>query len=127
MLQGRIEWDIEPVEVSENFDEFQRVLASELEEALEDVVDTVGSEAQANAPVDTGRLRDEISWQVERIAEALIEGQIESGAPYSAFVEFGTIYMEPNSFMSPALDGNRDWIVQRVETAIENAIQRVFG
>lgn len=45
--------------------------------------------AQANAPVDTGELRDSGAMEVNQTAKTVV-GRVSFGAPYAAYVEFGT-------------------------------------
>jgi HK97 gp10 family phage protein len=53
-------------------------------------------------PVDTGRLRASITWMVTKDAMGLV-AIIGTNVEYAIFVEFGTIYMEAQPFLRPAL------------------------
>lgn len=66
------------------------------------VWEAIGQEAvesaQANAPVDTGYLRDHIQYHAD-------DGGVEivATAPYSAYQEYGTIYMNGRNYFEPAV------------------------
>lgn len=72
-------------------------IATELSEAL---AETILEGAIANAPVDTGALRDSIV----RVEEGEGQISIEVGAEYAAYVEHGTSRMAPQPFLQPAID-----------------------
>jgi HK97 gp10 family phage protein len=57
----------------------------------EDIADA----ARGFAPVDTGELRDSIQAESDRVTV---------GAPYAAYVEYGTSHMSAEPFLRPAAD-----------------------
>lgn len=59
--------------------------------------------AKQLAPVDTGFMRDHIS-QTETATPQNPRITIESEADYSEFVEYGTVNMEAQPFMTPAFE-----------------------
>src|SRR5580765_379846 len=65
-------------------------------EALVQVAEQFVSNAQADAPVLTGYLRDNI----EITDQSSDSVTVESSAPYSGFVDGGTIYQEPQPFFT---------------------------
>ena len=61
------------------------------------------------APIDTGRLHDEIE------STDLPNGvRVESGAPYSGYPEYGTRYQRPQPFFNPAIYNNRGRILRGI-------------
>lgn len=58
---------------------------------------------QQLAPVDTGNLRNSITYRTRELSNA-VEGEIGPTADYGHYVEFGTSRMPPHAFMGPALD-----------------------
>lgn len=58
--------------------------------------------AQAIVPVDTGYLKNSITFDMTGPAEA----EVGPSANYAAFVEFGTSRMGPRPYMGPAFDRN---------------------
>lgn len=77
--------------------------------------------ARGIAPVDTGFLRDHI------IARHLgRSSQVESLAPYSGFVEFGTRFMSAQPFLRPAVDQHTREILAVVAEALNGQIHIVL-
>ena len=121
MIKIELEWEITPAEFAESFTASVNDLEGELEKAVEDVLDVVGTSAKQYAPVDTGELRDSIEWLVTSIANAIVEAEIRVGAKHGVFQEFGTIYHQAQPYLRPALDEHKDFINSRVEEAVEAA------
>lgn len=113
-------------ELQRGFDRFADELESELGAAVDDIVEWIGEDAQDNAPVDTGELRDSIEWLVERVAGMVVEGEVVVGADHGPFVEFGTVHMQAQPYLAPAIDANRGRIVRRVERAVSSARRQAF-
>lgn len=59
------------------------------------------------APVDTGRLRDSLSWRVEHDT-----GIVGTNVEYAEYQEYGTRFQPAQSFLRPALDVMRKKIVR---------------
>ena len=66
-------------------------------------------EMQVMAPIDTGRLHDEIE---DRDIPTGV--QVESGAPYSGYPEYGTQHQNPQPFFNPAIYNNRQRILDGI-------------
>lgn len=62
--------------------------------------------AQQLAPVRTGFMRNNIK-QTEDAAPEHLRVTMESQADYSAFVEYGTVNMDAQPFMTPAFESAR--------------------
>jgi HK97 gp10 family phage protein len=80
---------------------------------------------QASAPgeapaSDTGRLVNSINGEVVGTFEAIVRagGGI---VKYARMLEFGTIKMAARPFFQPALEKNRNWIVERLNKAVRTA------
>jgi HK97 gp10 family phage protein len=93
----------------------EQVTRTELAEVGQDIVDY----AVELAPRDTGRLKAEIGMTVGDDGVT-----IHSGAPYSIFVEFGTIKMEERPFLRPAY--HRYGIMTRLQQRHQVNIERLF-
>lgn len=76
--------------------------------------------AQAMAPVDTGNLKNSVTYETTQSSDA-VEGLIGPTANYGKFVEFGTSRMAPRAFMGPAFDRH----AHELETAM-GQIARAF-
>lgn len=71
------------------------------------------SQAKALTPVDTGRLRNSITWKQEGIQGGGVpvltvkpkknEVFVGTGIEYAPYVEFGTKYQEAQPFLVPAI------------------------
>lgn len=90
----------------ELLDEFED-FADDVEEEIDQTVQEAQRLAKRRAPVDTGRLRDSVSVDLQ-------EDVLFSDVEYAPFVEFGTIYMDATHFMG---DSARD--------AFQNSLERL--
>ena len=73
--------------------------------------------AQRNAPVDTGNLRRSISLSVK---DGGMTAEVTATADYSAYVEYGTRYMEAQPYMQPAFNVQKDIFVDDLKRALKN-------
>ena len=71
-----------------------------VEKAASDIV----NQAQQAAPVDTGALRASIGMEMTGPAEATVS----VGVNYGAYVEYGTVKMAAQPYLTPAVEANRD-------------------
>ncbi len=67
--------------------------------------------AKANAPYRTGRLRNSIAARISRL-----EAEIVATAPYAGFVEHGTWKMRAHPFLLPALEMERAYLLANLAT-----------
>lgn len=58
--------------------------------------------AKQIAPVDTGRLRSSVEYEVGRDSRGLV-ARIGTDVTYAVYLEFGTRRMAPRPFLRPAL------------------------
>lgn len=75
-------------------------LFEDLTPSLQAAVDEGVTYAQSVVPVDTGFLQSSIGGQVNGPEEA----EIFATAEYAAYVEYGTIHMDAQPFLEPALE-----------------------
>ena len=75
-------------------------VARELEKKAIKVV----RESKRNAPVDTGRLRSSITYNMIDLPGQLPKAVVGTNVDYAPFVEFGTEDMEAQPFLRPALN-----------------------
>jgi len=61
-------------------------------------------EAKREAPVDTGRLRASITYEMTTGADGLPAAVIGTNVDYAPHVEFGTIYQAPQPFLRLSLN-----------------------
>lgn len=72
------------------------------------------SAAKANAPVDTGYMRDTINYEIQDDGVLFF-----ASSGYSLFVEYGTQNQSAQPFLGPALEENRNYLKQLIEKAFQ--------
>ena len=82
-------------------------------------------EHQASAPgeppaSDTGNLISKINTDYE---EGYLTGRVLIQAGYGAFLEYGTVNMEPRPFVRPTIEKNLASIEERIRVSIAKAIK----
>lgn len=77
--------------------------------ALAKGAEVVAEAARASCPVDTGALRASISASADGSSAS-----VTAGAPYAAYVEFGTCKMAAQPFLVPALLNNADAVMREI-------------
>lgn len=90
----------------------------DISNALEKACLVVENAAKEKCPVDTGRLRNSISHEVEND-----EGIIGTNVEYAPYVEFGTYKMKAQPFLQPALNENKDKINKILNSGVQEAIK----
>ena len=88
------------------FDEaaIQRVFQSPIGpvgKMLVDKATQIANRAKQLAPVDTGRLRDSISWDLGTINNQIV-AHVGTNVEYARYVEFGTRFWSGHPFLIPA-------------------------
>ena len=110
-----------------------RRLPSEVTEEIRNEIDRAGKLVRAtalqNAPVDTGNLASLLSYKTSPDGLSVRIGFIGKKAIrkgfYARFFEFGTATMAAKPFLSPALESERDHIVNRLRRAVRRVLLRV--
>ena len=107
-----------------------RRVASALSEAISRGLDEVAATARANVAAlrdpdrpSSSPLAASIQSEVDPVA---LSGTVQAGgggAPYAAFVEFGTVRSPAQPFLTPALSINAD----RIRTDIAMALNSTLG
>lgn len=78
--------------------------------------------AKRRAPVDTGRLRNSITFEVTADGDVV---RVGTNLEYAAFQEFGTRKMPARPFLFPAFEEERPRLRERMQRAIEAAAAKV--
>lgn len=78
----------------------EKLLATAVKE-LNSAASAMADLARQLAPVDTGFMHDHI-FQTKVAQGHDLESSVESQAPYSLYVEFGTVKMDAQPFFTPA-------------------------
>jgi HK97 gp10 family phage protein len=90
------------VEVKVNEGEIHAYIMAEGTKAITIAALACVNRAKSLCPVDTGRLRDSITWQMGMVM-GLPAARIGTDVEYAPYVELGTRYMAAQPFLRPAL------------------------
>lgn len=90
------------VTVKVNHDEVAAYIQREAPKLLATYALKVVNMAKVLCPVDTGRLRDSITWELG-LTMGLPTARVGTNVEYAPFVELGTRYMAAQPFLRPAL------------------------
>lgn len=104
-------------DASSRLNEMANSLAGAIRDALRDAADVFMDNAQSNAPVDTGFMRDHILLTEQSDTSITITSE----AGYSGFVEYGTRKMDSQPFFEPAVEESIPEIEQLIVDAISPA------
>lgn len=104
----------------DNLPEIIRGLETEVQKAVREAVETlVVPAAKAAVPKDTGRLADAIHTEIALEGVYVIAG--DKDAFYGHIIEHGGVNHPPHPFLVPALEANREAIVEAASEAIKRA------
>ena len=102
-----------------------------LEEALDEIAEKIRDDAKNSAPVDTGALRKSIrvekrgGLKVSVVAGdgGVINPRTGREVDYAGYVEFGTSHTSPQPYMRPALEKNRNIVMNIVRKKVLEALR----
>jgi HK97 gp10 family phage protein len=115
-----MEVDVQGIpELRRKLDRLDQSMRGRVDEALDFEVSAMQTRAQNLAPKRSGYLASAIV--AVRVGEWAFK--LMALAPYAAFVEFGTRFMQPRRFLSRALELGMRGLVNHVNRAIEDAIR----
>jgi HK97 gp10 family phage protein len=98
-------------------DKIKEMTAKAKGKAIEKSLKEIVQEARARARVDTGAMRDSITYWVE--GSPVDSGYAECTVPYAAYQEFGTRYISPNYFMTGAFQK----VIPRLPSSVADVIR----
>jgi HK97 gp10 family phage protein len=84
-----------------------------IEDALTIYAEKTVADAKRNAPVDTGYMEANIDYKQDGN-----KVEILSPAPYSMYVEFGTVKMSPQPFFYPAIEKNKPLLLKAIKEGL---------
>lgn len=122
-----------------------------VEQAVNEACILVENDAKKRCPVDTGELRMSITHEIEETSENRTTGAVGTNLEYAPYVEFGTgifsslgngrqdrwsykdakgewhttIGQQPQPYLHPALDGNRDEVKKLIQKKIEEGVKKL--
>jgi len=92
-------------------------MKARVQQRLQELAESIKETAQRIAPVRTGYLRSTIFTET---AEWTVK--VGASAPYAAYVEFGTRFMQGRRFLSQAVELHRPQLVGVVDQAVNESI-----
>lgn len=92
---------------------FMRELEKQVERGMEDAADQVVRKAKQLVPVDTGKLRASIDYELDKVTSGYV-ARIFAETEYAIFVEMGTRKMDAQPYLRPALFDQRRDILRKV-------------
>ena len=102
---------------------FKKLLAIDEKEAhriLNEESRAIASNAQKDAPIDTGNLKRNIGYDYTREHK---EAVIYAKAGYSGYVEYGTRFQNAQPYFEPNVNKGVKRIIKRFTIALKNAIK----
>lgn len=102
--------------VVDNINKYNDEIQDKIKQVLADGGIQIQREAQSRAPVRTGTLRGSIESRTEDMRVEVV-----ATTDYAAFVEFGTRFMDPQPFLTPAFELVAPQVVRDIEEALKNA------
>lgn len=73
-------------------------------------------------PVDSGTLRDSIEYEVNENKKEVKYGSTLTDEDYPVFIELGTSKMEAQPYIEPALDNNRNRLIEYARTLLSRGM-----
>ena len=99
-----------------------------LGKAVKVTTEIAKSDAQTNAPVDTGMLVQSLTHGTDVVYSAdSVTGIVGTSAYYAIYQEMGTVNMAAHPYMMPALNANKSTFEQLARKELETAIKRTAG
>ncbi len=86
-------------------DKLVKEVERKLFDNMEKAVLLVELDAKRMAPVDTGRLQQSITHEIEKKPKEII-GRVGTNVEYAVYVEYGTSVMSAQPFLRPSLKKN---------------------
>lgn len=122
------EWDsnASPEDLAAKFEELDDVVEEKLEDTMDDVVKQIAADASRKAPYETGWLSSHIRGIVLGWVGEVLQGAVGTNVHYAPYQEHGTRYMDPNPYLQPAIEENRDWAFEQFEAAVQESVNEVF-
>lgn len=107
--------------VMRNLSNYSKNALDEVRYACEAVQAKIVNDAIARAPEDTGNLKRNIQAGDIIIEDKNVTAIVNSNAPYSTYVEFGTRRAKAQPFLGPSLYANQATFRKAIGAAIKRA------
>ncbi|MFZ1361346.1 MAG: HK97-gp10 family putative phage morphogenesis protein [Candidatus Nanopelagicales bacterium] len=114
--------DHELMEVAFRFERAAGKVYRDARQAVTKTISDMSVAAKIHAPVRTGNLRNSIRHREVTASTDMIVGEVNPGATYAIYVEYGTSRMGPQPFMHPAYDQHVGAFKQAMQQLAERAL-----
>ena len=99
-----------------------------LGKAVEHTTQVAISDAEENAPVDTGMLKQSIVHGSDVVYNTdSVTGIVGTSAYYAIYQELGTVKMAAHPFLMPALNANKSTFEYLAKRELQKAIRKAGG
>ena len=99
-----------------------------LGKAVEHTTQVAISDAEVNAPVDTGMLKQSIVHGSDVVYNTdSVTGIVGTSAYYAIYQELGTVKMAAHPFLMPALNANKSTFEYLAKRELQKAIRKAGG
>lgn len=95
-----------PKQVKWDSSKLRKQVETKVDVGMQKACTVVRNDAARICPVDTGRLRSSLAYEIETKGKEII-GRIGTNVEYSIFVEYGTSRMAAQPYLRPALEKNK--------------------
>lgn len=106
------------IKFTNNLPLFQSAYQKALQNGLDAIGMTAETHAKKDAPVDTGRLRNSITYAVDTGEKAVYIG---TNVEYAPYVELGTSRQKAQPFLRPAATEHSEQYKRIMEAALKTA------
>lgn len=108
-------------QVMDTFNLFQTEAAGAAAEAVLANLQAILADAQELCPVNTGNLRDSLAIDFQPTSSGA-SGSVYTNVYYAEYVEFGTVHMAAEPFLTPAFEANSPMLMDDFEELIQELV-----
>ncbi|CAM3876616.1 HK97-gp10 family putative phage morphogenesis protein [Cohnella lubricantis] len=122
---GRVKVDVKITgaeDVLAAFDRFDKASRVNLRSAVRKNANALRKAIQTRAPVDSGNLRDSIAAKYDKDGLGADVGPTRPQGSHAHLLEFGTVKMAAQPFITPSAEEQRDKYLDDVRSAVKGAI-----
>lgn len=105
-------------EIQQKIKALEKDASDALRKVVEKTVVRVEKNAKRLSPVDTGRLRASIAYEVKSESNKH-QGRVGTNVEYAPIVEFGGAIRKPKPFLFPAAKQSLDFFIRLIDSAIK--------
>lgn len=106
-----------PEELADEIRGLESRIAEEIVNVADELALRIVADAKREAPVDTGRLRASLDFDVSEPGDYTVRIAVGSNVEYAIYQEVD------NPYLRPAFEANRDTIEEYIKQAVESAVE----